>query len=116
MTCGHRCYEIGGPWITVDPECPEHGDAAEAERDRTEAEPRYLVVHLVVVDEGSPLLEPEVSADVSGITVCRGLAEAVAAIGKSGGDGKDWALFEEIGGRMVRKAVAFSPDGTATIS
>ena len=22
--CDRRCYEPGGPWITYDPECPEH--------------------------------------------------------------------------------------------
>ena len=32
MSCGHRCYEIGGPWITVDPDCPIHGTDAQAER------------------------------------------------------------------------------------
>ena len=24
-SCANRCYEIGGPWITVDPDCPIHG-------------------------------------------------------------------------------------------
>lgn len=23
--CANRCYEIGGPWITADPDCPLHG-------------------------------------------------------------------------------------------
>ena len=26
MTC--ECYQIGGPWITYDPNCAEHGDEA----------------------------------------------------------------------------------------
>ena len=25
MNCGHRCHEIGGPWIAEDPDCPVHG-------------------------------------------------------------------------------------------
>lgn len=33
--CGNRCYEIGGPWISFDPECPVHGYEA-----RREAEDR----------------------------------------------------------------------------
>ena len=33
-----ECYKIGGPWIDVDPECPEHG--YEAQRRREEAETR----------------------------------------------------------------------------
>jgi hypothetical protein len=24
--CESRCHEPGGPWITYDPQCPEHGD------------------------------------------------------------------------------------------
>lgn len=24
-----ECYKIGGPWITFDPDCPEHGYAAQ---------------------------------------------------------------------------------------
>lgn len=28
MSCASRCYEIGGPWITYDPNCPIHGDDA----------------------------------------------------------------------------------------
>jgi len=23
--CQHQCYEIGGPWIAENPDCPEHG-------------------------------------------------------------------------------------------
>jgi hypothetical protein len=32
MSCEHRCYEMGGPWITVDPDCPIHGTDAQAEQ------------------------------------------------------------------------------------
>lgn len=28
MSC--ECYKIGGPWISYDPDCYEHGDAARA--------------------------------------------------------------------------------------
>jgi hypothetical protein len=30
MSCD--CYKIGGPWIAEDPDCPEHGIAAQRER------------------------------------------------------------------------------------
>lgn len=32
MGCASRCYEIGGPWITFDPECPVHGYDAQREQ------------------------------------------------------------------------------------
>lgn len=35
MTCYNRCYQIGGPWIDYDPECPEHGTVAREEISRT---------------------------------------------------------------------------------
>ena len=34
MSCGRGCYEIGGPWITCDPDCPEHGYEARQRADR----------------------------------------------------------------------------------
>lgn len=30
MNCGYECYQIGGPWIAENPNCPVHG--AEAQR------------------------------------------------------------------------------------
>lgn len=35
--CDRRCYEIGGPWITFDPECPVHGNDAQREAAEREA-------------------------------------------------------------------------------
>lgn len=30
-----ECYKIGGPWISFDPDCPEHGySAREAEKEQ----------------------------------------------------------------------------------
>lgn len=37
MSCASRCYEIGGPWITYDPDCPIHGNEAQ-ERDSRQNE------------------------------------------------------------------------------
>lgn len=34
MSCGRGCYEIGGPWIDCDPDCPEHGYDARKRADR----------------------------------------------------------------------------------
>jgi hypothetical protein len=34
VSCGRGCYEIGGPWIDCDPECPEHGYEARRRADR----------------------------------------------------------------------------------
>jgi hypothetical protein len=36
MMC--ECYQIGGPWITFDPDCPAHG--YEAQREAKEREER----------------------------------------------------------------------------
>lgn len=38
MGCDRRCYEIGGPWITFDPECPVHGYDAQREAEQLAAE------------------------------------------------------------------------------
>ena len=38
MGCDRRCYEIGGPWITFDPECPVHGYDAQREDEQLAAE------------------------------------------------------------------------------
>lgn len=29
-----QCYQIGGPWITSDPDCPVHGSEAQKEKDQ----------------------------------------------------------------------------------
>ena len=38
MGCDRRCCEIGGPWITFDPECPVHGYDAQREAEQLAAE------------------------------------------------------------------------------
>lgn len=39
MSCGNHCYEIGGPWISEDPNCPVHGhEAQRRDREREEQE------------------------------------------------------------------------------
>lgn len=38
MSCGNHCYEIGGPWIQEDPNCPVHGTEARAAERQREAE------------------------------------------------------------------------------
>lgn len=30
MSCGYQCFEIGGPWISENPDCPFHGTEAKA--------------------------------------------------------------------------------------
>lgn len=32
-----ECYQIGGPWISFDPECPTHGYEAQAREKEQEA-------------------------------------------------------------------------------
>jgi hypothetical protein len=54
VSCGRGCYEIGGPWITCDPECPEHGDEARQRGSRLaelEAENERLKARLVDYDK-----------------------------------------------------------------
>lgn len=36
MSC--QCYQIGGPFIAEDPDCPAHGTVAQAEREVVETE------------------------------------------------------------------------------
>ena len=38
MRCAYQCYEIGGPWIAENPDCPEHGRAGQARREEAEEE------------------------------------------------------------------------------
>lgn len=40
MGCQSRCYEIGGPWIAEDPNCPIHGVDAQREAEIREEERR----------------------------------------------------------------------------
>lgn len=38
MKCEYQCYEVGGPWIAENPDCPVHGLSAQVEenyRERT---------------------------------------------------------------------------------
>ena len=38
MKCEYQCYEVGGPWIAENPDCPVHGTEAQREenyRERT---------------------------------------------------------------------------------
>ena len=38
MSCGNHCYEIGGPWISENPDCPIHGTEARLAEKAREAE------------------------------------------------------------------------------
>ena len=33
-----ECFQIGGPFIAEDPDCPEHGTAAQIQQERTASE------------------------------------------------------------------------------
>jgi hypothetical protein len=47
MKCGYQCHEIGGPWISENPECPVHGIEAQREekyREQTK-EQLYQQIH-----------------------------------------------------------------------
>ena len=44
-----QCYQIGGPFISFDPDCPAHGyeaQAREAEREREEQEAQDTIARL----------------------------------------------------------------------
>ena len=54
MNCGHQCYEIGGPWIAEDPNCPVHGYEAQAEerrRDSLKSDIRTQINNAETVEE-----------------------------------------------------------------
>jgi hypothetical protein len=46
MRCDRKCYEIGGPWIEADPNCPVHGSGGteEQERSRESLEERVSIL------------------------------------------------------------------------
>lgn len=35
--CEYHCYEIGGPYIAENPDCPIHGERSSGREDRLEA-------------------------------------------------------------------------------
>jgi hypothetical protein len=41
-----ECYQIGGPWITYDPDCPAHGTEARA-RDEQQTDDRLESARLL---------------------------------------------------------------------
>ena len=54
-----ECYQIGGPFIAEDPECPEHGHRAVAEREATEEKIARLEARVLELEDyiknGDPL-------------------------------------------------------------
>lgn len=47
MKCQYQCYEVGGPWIAENPDCPVHGHEAQAEQNarQWEKERLYQQIH-----------------------------------------------------------------------
>lgn len=62
MSCPNHCYEVGGPWIEEDPNCPVHGTEAQR-RDRQLAEEGEIeAARVKTQDERITALEALVAA------------------------------------------------------
>ena len=51
MSCEYRCYEVGGPWIDVDPNCPFHGYEAQRQRELAEAQKQEMEDRIIELEE-----------------------------------------------------------------
>jgi hypothetical protein len=70
MTCANRCYEIGGPFITYDPDCPEHGDDARTREAAASQALRALEDRVTAMEAEpgkTPVPPPEVQAQAAEI-------------------------------------------------
>ena len=53
-----ECYQIGGPWIAEDPDCPVHGtEAQRKERERYKLRERIEEASTLLEMKGNLLLE-----------------------------------------------------------
>jgi hypothetical protein len=59
MSC--QCYEIGGPFIAEDPDCPAHGTEAQAARAEQETEMEALRAEILELRGTVSTLRSEVS-------------------------------------------------------
>jgi len=55
MSC--QCYQIGGPFIAEDPDCPAHGTEAQAARARQEAEESDRDARITALEQRVAALE-----------------------------------------------------------
>ena len=51
MSCEYRCYEVGGPWIDVDPNCPFHGYEAQRQQKFAEAQQQEIEDRIINLEE-----------------------------------------------------------------
>jgi len=52
-----ECYQIGGPWIAEDPDCPEHGHAAVRRRNENNDCARLTIDYLLRRRDEAPAEE-----------------------------------------------------------
>ena len=54
-----ECYQIGGPWIAEDPNCPIHGHQSHGREDRIEAILERVRDGELTPSEGTTLVQEE---------------------------------------------------------
>jgi hypothetical protein len=52
-----QCYQIGGPFIAEDPDCPTHGTEAQAEADRRQKREADILTRLEELEARVAALE-----------------------------------------------------------
>jgi len=60
---GCRCYEIGGPFIGADPDCPAHGAEAQAEQARREATATDQDARMAALEQRVAALEARLNGE-----------------------------------------------------
>ena len=61
MLCEYECYKIGGPWISENPDCPEHGTYSKGTHGDRQEEIRDILYRVwlrdLSADDGYSLIE-----------------------------------------------------------
>ena len=62
MNCSNRCFEIGGPWISEDPNCPIHGIAAQRRQKDADEEKTVFLERIESLEKRIRYLESRIEA------------------------------------------------------
>lgn len=78
-----ECYKIGGPWISFDPDCPEHGyEARAADKEREAAAEINRKISAEIAEEHTKLLGLIASCEVDSPEAKKEMAASVMRLQK----------------------------------
>ena len=63
MKCEYQCYEVGGPWIAENPDCPVHGTEAQREEKQRDRTKERLYQQITMSDTIKTLAFRQIQAD-----------------------------------------------------